>query len=196
MKLLKRYSGYPKTVIFFTGNKDQREDDKTYEWTKTAELLKVNSIFIMDDDFQWYHTCIDDIKEFLEDEVLGEKFTVGASSGGYAALLFGHIIDCPSLSFGPQTVLSVENKNRYKTEWFKRINNVIETTRYKEYLDLNFIKGKQHHIHYCGGHEHDSWFAERMDVTKEKHKCDKHHVGSYLKDKKYILPILEDFIRI
>lgn len=110
--------------------------------------------FIVDLNQCWYHkgiegftTNISETTDYLEKIISGyEKVVfIGTSSGGYAAILFGSLLNISTvIAFIPQTILTRENLD----EKYKNIKNMInDTTTYHVYGDTSFKdKNNIHHI--------------------------------------------------
>lgn len=130
---------------------------KHYEWYKTLREREVTVLHLIDHHFTWYHGCIDETRELL-DKYKPARL-VGASMGGYAALLFGALHGIEVKAFGPQTTLTCPWDDRWTPEWAE----IRKKTKYPEYLDLKHLKLRpKADIYYCEGVELDFLHARRM----------------------------------
>ena len=87
---------------------------------------------------------------YLKNEIKNYKnvIFIGSSSGGYAAILFGSLLNVTSvLAFIPQTIL----RNTNRDEKYRDLNKIInETTKYYVYGDLSISdEHNVHHISHC-----------------------------------------------
>ncbi|EIX4510455.1 hypothetical protein MKI77_004442 [Escherichia coli] len=110
-KLIKKASN--KLLIFFSGTD---KNDGRFDFWKSANELPYNILLINNGKNEWYQDSIpgfsSSISETIEKikyiaERLGcnEIITIGVSMGGYAASLFGALLDCRVLAFSFDTVL-------------------------------------------------------------------------------------------
>ena len=176
--------------IFFSGYGDTNKEEAIFEWKKSTKNLPINKIFMLDEKREWYHNCIDEAMGYLKPRIEGKKaVTFGVSMGGYAAILFGHLLGCGSVSFGSQTSLTNDKNIKLKIGWSKKVAGIKGWTKYPQYLDLKFIEGKQHHLYYSKDCEMDKGHAERMNVSLYPYPFDRHGLGAYLK-KTGELPII------
>jgi len=113
-------------ILYFSSNyiyypnieeefKNQIIDKNKFEWFNTRILKGEKHIFIRDIKKQWYLTginkkinSIEKLYEFLLAETLGYKIiSLGSSAGGYAATLFGSMLNAEMiLTFNGQFMLS------------------------------------------------------------------------------------------
>lgn len=103
---------FPNTIAEFTNTVLNRDK---YEWCNSKCRHAKKHIFIRDILKQWYVlginkniNTIDKLKDFLTEETKGfEVVTVGVSSGGYASILFGLLLNAKYiLTFSPQINLN------------------------------------------------------------------------------------------
>lgn len=142
--------------------------DVRFEWQKTLEDMGVNALHIADDARSWWHSCIDDALEIIDKH--RANLIIGASMGGYGALLFGGILGVPVRAFAPQTSL-------YDRRWEEQLAKVRKETKYPEYIKLN-MSGEQYEIHYCAHEEEDRQHAERLPgVKRVPYECDHHLIA-------------------
>lgn len=139
-----------------------------FEWKRTLLKMPVNGLYLLDDERSWWHFCFDEILDLLNR--YKPDLLVGASMGGYGALLFGSITKTPARTFGPQTVLT---KQAWDDRWENHLQRVRELTKYPHFLELD-VAGDQFHIHYCKDHEGDRRHAERLNVKLFPHSCGAH----------------------
>ncbi|EOM1368664.1 hypothetical protein ACNBBY_001276, partial [Escherichia coli] len=110
-RLIKKTSN--KLLVFFSGT-DKK--DGRFDFWKSADELPYNILLINNGKNEWYQDSIpgfsSSISETIEkikyiSEQLGcdEIITIGVSMGGYAASLFGALLDCRVLAFSFDTVL-------------------------------------------------------------------------------------------
>ncbi len=122
-------------------------------------------------------------------EILGESLpglrTFGASAGGFAAILFGVMLQARKIvAFSPQTLLTARNITRFKSQ-DTRSGDVLHGT----YLDLvPVIEQSQDceiHIHYGIGYAEDAKAAERLrglpNTVLHAHDFNGHNVAGWLK---------------
>lgn len=128
---------------------------KHYEWYKTLEELNFTALHICDNSFSWYHQCLDRVRIILD--LHKPTLLVGASMGGYAALLLGSLHGIKVKAFGPQTTLKARWDIRWEPEWEK----VRTETKHPEYLDLAGLEVEAD-IYYCLGSKEDIRHAERL----------------------------------
>lgn len=139
-----------------------------WEWYRTVDELDLSVLHIADQDRSWYHSCIEETNEVLAR--FKPKKLVGASMGGYAALLFGALHNIDVVAFGPQTTIKCEWDDRWTPEW----NAIQEWTKYPQYLDLWGMKPRGL-IYYCHMVAEDVIHAKRIKTCKMKPRgCDKH----------------------
>jgi hypothetical protein len=143
-----------------------------FQWRKTLSAMPVNEIYLLDEERSWWHFCFDAVLEVFKQH--RPDLLIGASMGGYGALLFGGVLGIPARAYSPQTMLS-------EVPWDKRyeeyLPHVRRETKHPELLDLT-VSGKEHCVHYCERQEQDKRHAQRLDVTLIPHDCDHHTSAS------------------
>ncbi len=111
--------------------------------------MKTHKIFILDQKNRWYHNGIENvttdmdetvafIKKIIQQENYSKILCVGASMGGYMALLIGKLIHATNiLAFSPQTFIDEENRKKYNdTRWHVELDNLNKNAKNKNYFDL------------------------------------------------------------
>jgi hypothetical protein len=109
---------------------------------------------------------IDETADYLKNEIKNYKNVIflGVSSGGYAAILFGSLLNVTSvLAFIPQTIL----RNTSMDEKYRDLKKIINgTTNYYVYGDLSVRDVMDyHHISHCERIAHHS----NVFLTKKEH---------------------------
>jgi hypothetical protein len=108
---------YPNTLKSFEYSILKRDK---YEWKRNKFPKGKKHIFIRDLHKQWYLSGINDnlndpekLLHFLKNETEGYRvITVGSSAGGFAALLFGNMLECERIyAFNAQLNLRVTMRN-------------------------------------------------------------------------------------
>lgn len=185
---------YPNNLacVFFSGHVEPLKDEFYFEWISGTKDLEANRLFVMDVSRKWYHDCIGPLFVTLKTELNDKKaLLVGASMGGYAALLFGHLLGLPSVSFSPQTDLMGE-KFRCNELWQRQADALKGITDRPEFLDIGFVSGKQHHIYYGSRNETDTYQAKRVDCTHIEVDTELHNSASELKKQGRLHGILSE----
>ena len=143
---------YPNTEQSFI---DNVIDSDTYEWYKTRHLSAGMHVFVRDVFKQWYlkginsELCsIEKLSRFLSDLTIGKNvICIGASAGGYAAMLIGSIIGAKTvIAFNPQINLEYEYKN--STEAENALLHRLISTDARQYYDLNRFLNAKTDIYY------------------------------------------------
>jgi hypothetical protein len=128
------------TLLILFGSLGRHDEPAPFEFLATAGALPssrrsyppvpVKRVFVRDLDRSWYHTGVRGLGASIESVAEGlidlarrldvERVAcVGASAGGYAALLFGSLIGADAVhAISPQTFLSRELRARHgETRW-------------------------------------------------------------------------------
>ena len=150
-----------------------------FEFFRLARNISAHKLFFRDVHQAWYHRGlpgvaerIDGIAEFLRREMVqsGAKRIAffGTSMGGYAALLFGALLQTGEVhAFAPQTFLSPWKRFRCGDgRWRRRIWKIYLSADGRRYLDLRppmRLAGQtQFHIYFSPEHRLDSVHARHL----------------------------------
>ena len=113
----------------------------------TEKFPSANKLFLRDSQQVWYQNgvrgagdSIEKVAEFLKDKISDlnpEKvICMGICGGGYAALLFGNLIEADHIvTFCPRTILKDSSDNTRYKEW---IEDVVSPGAYNDLGDLSF----------------------------------------------------------
>ncbi|MBU0761560.1 MAG: hypothetical protein KKD39_00905, partial [Candidatus Altiarchaeota archaeon] len=132
---------------------------------------EINKVFIRDLRVNYYHKgllniskdiqgTVDYFKKIVDDVQPEKTVMIGSSMGGYAAILFGTLMNADTvISFVPQTILDKEKHKR----------GIPREKCEEKYVDLkNVIKSEKaktkYHIYY-GSDREDIIQAERLKKT-------------------------------
>jgi hypothetical protein len=111
-------------------------------------------------------TNVEETVEYLKNEIRDYKnvIFVGSSAGGYAAILFGSLLNITSvLAFIPQTIRLDKNIDEKYRDITPFIN---DTTKYYLYGDLSINRESHcHHILHCDRVSHHA----NVFITRQKH---------------------------
>ena len=133
---------YPNTIQAFDYSIIQRDK---YEWKRNKFPKAKKHIFIRDIRKQWYRGGINatldspmKLLDFLKNETAGYRvITIGSSAGGYAALLFGNLLECERIyAFNAQLNLNTTMRNSNAITnpiLFEKAND----DTWKNYFDLS-----------------------------------------------------------
>ncbi|MBP6054923.1 MAG: hypothetical protein KA527_04725 [Cytophagaceae bacterium] len=127
------------------------QNDK-YEWRNSKVSNAQKHIFVRDIHKQWYLTGINEtinnpqkLYEFLKTETEGFRIIcLGSSAGGYAALLYGNLLNCERVfSFNPQLDLRIikESSNPFKDPvLFENFNDIgfFEISKFLNSITANY----------------------------------------------------------
>ena len=154
-----------------------------FEFFNLTRGANCKKIYVRDMNLAWYHCGLPGIaknidgvakhlKGLIKKSGARKVVVVGNSAGGYAALLFGHLIGANVvLAFCPQTFISKKERQVHKdTRWEgNQIRNAHGSpTRQEKYFNLKRVLGgrTRYHIFYQRRSRLDKIHAERMKVVK------------------------------
>ena len=90
-----------------------------------------------------------------------QTFCSGPSSGGYAAILFGHYLQVDVVyAFAPVTLINLADLKKYGGS--KDISRIIEQHRDLAKLLARYNGRTRYKLFYCAGHVRDRKYAERL----------------------------------
>ena len=164
-------------VVSFTGNDLMFGVIPKFEFVNffNKNFKDINRHFYVDTNLSCYHKGIPEISnninetaEYLKEEIKSYKNTIflGASSGGYAAILFGSLLNVTSvLAFIPQTIIYSKDRDEKYKDLSKYINN---STKYYLYGDLSISNINDcHHISHCEriSHNKNVFIIKKMNFN-------------------------------
>ncbi len=112
---IRPYRGSKKLVIFFSATGVKAGE---FNFWKFGHRLQCHCIFLNNGEARWYQNGVPGLGSSVEETVetlknwaaslnADEIYTVGSSMGGYAAILYGCLLDARILSFSAETILSI-----------------------------------------------------------------------------------------
>lgn len=166
-----------------------------YEWTKNSIVRAGKHIFVRDIYKQWYLeginkelNSIESLLEFLKHETKGKKvITIGSSAGGYAAMLFGVLLNAETIySFSGQ--ISLQHVLKKSTP---DVNPLVfkyrddpQVNRYYDLTDIIRHSGSRIFHFYCSMVEEDciqyGHCAGLDNVTAFQFNSKRHGVPCYV----------------
>lgn len=111
--------GHELTVVAFSG---MASKNRIYEWTRSFDGIQANFIGVRDDARRWYQLGTSDIIEVVRGAVVcmsgARVMTIGASAGGFAALMFGRILRADRiLVWSPQSACGAAKRDLGDDRW-------------------------------------------------------------------------------
>jgi acyl carrier protein len=188
---------------------------RPYDFMDVTGVMRFNRILLRDPTKSWFHLgfgepggSFDSVVETVRAQLRalgGERvMTVGTSSGGYAALLAGHLLGADYVhAFSPQTYLDATNIARTGDVQLGRRANLkavyAKLGTDAAYLDLRRVlsrpNGKtRYFIHVCAGHEQDCGRADYLEgipqLTVLRYPCTMHNVLIGMSHKRFLRTVL------
>jgi hypothetical protein len=153
-----------------------------FEFFNSISDIECDKLFLRDFNQSWYQkgvdselNHIDKITKYLEDKINTKQYNricfLGNSMGGYAAILFGSILNVDTvIAFAPQTFIDRYNRIlSFDIRWSKQISQVYtyknkrkEFFDLKKHLKINNSYKTQINIYYSQNHKLDKKHAERL----------------------------------
>lgn len=152
-----------------------------FEFFKSLDNLDCDKIYMRDFYQAWYQkgvdeniSSIEEIRNYLENIIASNKYKnvcfIGNSMGGYAALLFGNLLNINRvICFAPQTFIDTDNRSEHNdTRWTEQLIAVYDNPAKKtEYFDIKDVLKKnqcrtQFTIFYSPQSILDKCHAERL----------------------------------
>lgn len=184
-----------------------------------SESAPAKKLFVRDHQQSWYHRGVrgagPDIEavrhalEQIRDELRPERVvTLGASAGGYAALLFGRLLGVDEAhAFSPQTFISPELRRRHGDDrWERRWSALMRSGGYEpRYGDLAEVfestpgDRTRFVVHFGRGDElgsvHAKWLASRApEVERRRYDIDDKQVVRHLRERGELQPLLRGIL--
>jgi hypothetical protein len=203
-------------LIAFGSLPARAEDFALFEFSRSASSLGVKAAFVRDPHRCWYQRGIEStpsgvdnacarLAQLIADAGVERTVTVGSSAGGYAALLFGHLLEVDEvLAFAPQTFLDPALRHRHGEDrhlWAYK--PLLESGALDpRYADLRPVLAQgegnrrtSFHIHYARitplDRAHASHLGDLDRVTLHAHEWGGHHVVRGLRHR----GILQELLR-
>lgn len=182
------------------------------------ETAPAKKLLLRDRSQSWYHRGVDGFAEdiagveaalgrIVEREQPQKLVTVGASAGGYAALLFGRLLGADEVhAFGPQTFIGPGLRLRHLDyRWGKLWASLMLSGRYQpRYGDLYRVfertpsRSSRIVVHYCDSDRFDDAHARRLgrhpDVELRRYDEGGHFIVKHLRDSGQLQPLLRSLL--
>jgi len=215
--VIKDFSTNSKVLLITFGGIYGGSGIPVFEFFNMASQFSVNKMFIRDLNQAWYQKGIKNpdiknidgmvtfLKHKIQESNAQKVVMVGNSAGGFAALLFGNLLNVDVVhSFAPQTFIDRKNRTLHSdTRWFKQISELYnDDSLTEDYFDLYkvFDKNKtntktQYHIYYDGNHKLDRIHSERLgkfhNIKLFKYIDGGHNVIKHMKENGDLLELLK-----
>lgn len=175
-----------------------------FEFFNSLSEFEINKIFIRDFRQSWYHQGILHhsknieetlifLKKLIENENVTKVIFLGNSAGGYAAILFGALLNVNEIiAFSPQTFLNKLNRFlKRDNRWEREIKNLYKSISSNNFLDLKKVLNSYNynsniHIYFASNHKLDTSHALHIKNCKNVFlfpiKDGSHEVIKHLRD--------------
>ena len=159
-----------------------RDRPPTFSFLRAVGELHASAVFVRDPHRAWYHHGVPGLggsidavaarlRRLADAANARRVITLGTSVGGYAAILFGRLIDADlAIAFAPPTFLGASMRfrtrnGRYLREWL-----ALRRSRgfSRRHADLRRVLGEHRsvplpvHVHYAAGDRIDAAYARRL----------------------------------
>lgn len=188
-----------------------------FEFFNLTKDIETKKLYVRDPKQMWYHLgvpgaegSVRSVAQHLRPIVSGQNprrvVVVGNSAGGYAALLFGCVLNVDMvIAFSPQTFLNKKAMAEHKdTRWKPKLAKLYRVGD-ENFYDLKQVLYRHRHrkteyqIHYPERNRLDVIHARRMRVIPKvslcPHKSDTHQLVTVLRDSGTLKRILERELR-
>ena len=178
------------------------------EFVSATDDCKVDRLFLLDTTKQWYQGGVDGYGSIEETvaklrstiDHLGPSsvVTIGTSMGGYAALLFGHLLKANSaIAFCPQTFLSRQLRSEFEDNRWEQEFLTIQDGRYSDLVDVLTGSDLQSFVLYSQDSAIDDLHALRLcytplsKITILGYEKMGHNTPLLLRDRGVLTPFIE-----
>ena len=176
-----------------------------FEFASFADSLDASKIFVRDLDQCWYQrgvrglgSSIDETAEAVRVRIASLRptrvVTVGNSAGGFAAGIFGALLDADaSHAFSPQTLVGLPMLRLGDVRWpVEMIRTELSPDR--RYRDLAKFASDRLTVHYSTAVRRDARHARRLEgkAKLRSHESGGHELVKTLRDKGELGQILRD----
>ena len=147
----------------------------TFEFSSATESLVCSRLFLRDTLSLWYQAGIpelgdspdhvaDYIRSVVNDLKIDRIVTIGNSAGGYAALLFGALLQADEVhAFAPQTFLTSSHEYRWNSRASGRLEQLPIDVKYGDLRSLLAAHvPTRFHVYYSEQDQLDSYHAQRI----------------------------------
>jgi hypothetical protein len=189
-----------------------------FEFFRMTSRLPVKKVFVRDPRRAWYQQGVPgigdssgDVQSFLEAMIeranADRVVMVGASAGGFAALLFGTQCGVDEvLAFSPQTFIDLDNRNRAgDSRWQEQIDALhmalVDQSQPLDLLDVlpATIGRTRYQVHVSTDDTLDLLHARRIagrgGVEIVEHERGGHRLVKTLRDRGLLQPMLVDALK-
>jgi len=208
--ILHEHTGADCTLITFGGIRNGLGMPQ-FEFVRSLGSLKANKIFVRDFAQAWYqkgvpgHPSVLALADYLAKHTQGQQtLIIGNSMGGFAALLFGALINATyTIAFAPQTFIGAKLRAIHKdNRWNNELSRLHEESGTEgEYYNLLPIMEQYQpsaEIVYGGNARMDALHAERLaHVPSIRLQCQEqglHNVIVLLRDSGRLKEMVEKWI--
>jgi hypothetical protein len=198
-------------IITFAGF-GSKDSKPTFIFNNFLREYKIDKLFIRDLKCRYYllglgkHsndiiTTVEFIKSIYSHKKYNKIIVIGCSSGGYASILYGNLLQVNKIiAFSPQTIINENKKILGDNRFENTCNDIIKKIDkdYKKYLDLNNIDTNiDTEIHYAKYNKEDKIQAENLKNNKIKlysYNTNNHLLAIELRNNGELKKIIEDNI--
>ena len=191
--IIKSLENKPNLLVSFGGIR-QGLGVPTFEFFNSLSGINCDKVFIRDFNQAWYQLGVDDqinswyeLKNILEKLIKENKYKnvlfLGNSMGGYAAMMFGTMLNINQVvAFAPQTFINNNKRLLYfDFRWKKQLKNIHKSSK-----KSNFVLNLKTHFKKIE-------YSTSIDIYfSDAHRLDKIHANYLSKTKNVVLHPLRE----
>ena len=170
----------PVSVVAFSGLAPK---NWVFEFVKTVDRLACNVIGVRDPANDWYQTHKHQFAAEVQKAAQGKRLFLGASAGGFAALMFGRMLDADAvLAFSPQSACGDAKRALGDERWPEFCAATPSCDIAGEHPRAT--------IHYDRHDALDAMHAGRLECRHVRHETGGHNLPDVLKRAGLLLSII------
>jgi hypothetical protein len=174
-----RFEPGPEDVLLIALSAMMARGHDRFHFERSTAGLPASKLFLRDPERAWYHKGLkgltrnlDETADFLREFAVSRRVrrlvVLGASSGGYAALVLGRLLEANAVhAVSPRTFLDAGNRARYGEVRLERCVRGVYAYPHasRAYFDLAVFFAAQpirdggYHLYYCDGDPFDRLHA-------------------------------------
>ena len=174
----------PVSIVAFSGLAPR---NWVFEFIKTVDKLACNFVGVRDPADDWYQSHKHQIADEVQKAAQGKRLFLGASAGGFAALMFGRMLDADAvLAFCPQSACGDAKRSLGDHRWPEFCRDAPNCDIAGEHPRAT--------IHYDVNDEMDAMHAGRLECRDVTHETGGHNLPDVLKRAGLLLGIIGESV--